>query len=398
MIPARRNRTRMQRMTTIGLTKSARQTVTLLDKLSEDFTRTSTRLDSGNAVNSAVDDPAAYFTARSFTEQAARLECTVDELGQGIQVVSAADNGLTTISNLLDNAKGAAAQAASSDSVFERIDFAKSYNAMLDNMVEIAQESSYAGKNLLLGAGHELGLYFGDGADDKATIGAIDYTNLEETLGLGKLDTGATDIENVTLGDASLTATTRLVDTAPGLAVGDEITLTKTDASAGTTDLVTLKVTDETTVGDLMAALNRYDDGLRTTLKDDGTLEIEAAAGGLSISGLGAADIVFDDARSPDWLTADDATATGDDITAATQKLRQHAASIGNSLAMLQKRSDFMETFTSTLQASSSTLTASDRDEEAARLVALQTRQQLASNMLSLSGSLDSGILRLLGA
>ena len=73
------------------------------------------------------------------------------------------------------------------------------------------------------------------------------------------------------------------------------------------------------------------------------------------------------------------------------------AASIGSNLTMLQNRASFMKTFSSTLQSSSSALLAADLNEEGARLLALQTRQQLATSSMSITRSADDGVLRLLG-
>lgn len=383
-------------MTTIGLGKTTQKTVTLLNVLAEQYNKSNERLNTQKAVTSALDDPSAYFTAQSLNNQAATLDRTVEQLGQGVQVATAASHGLDAIASALDDAKAAADQAASSDSVFDRMSFAQTYNDLLDGISSIADDSGYAGKNLLLGAGHDLSLYFGDGGGNSVTVGAVDYTDLNTTLGLSKLETGSTDIDTVSLGDASTSTGTLLTDTSLGYAVGDEIAVTNTDDDGNVTTIASLKVGANTTVQNLLTTLNQLDSGLRANLKSDGTLEVESASNNLSVTGVGDT-MTFDGAVAPSWLTANDATATADLVTDARDRLRQDAAGIGNSLAVLQNRSDFMETFSSVLQTSSAGITQADSSEEAARLLALQTQQSLATSSLSLSNELDSGILRLLG-
>lgn len=77
-------------------------------------------------------------------------------------------------------------------------------------------------------------------------------------------------------------------------------------------------------------------------------------------------------------------------------RLRGHASGLGSNVAVLQNRLDFTNTYVNELTVGSDKLTLADLNEEGANLVALQTRQQLGIQALSISGQQQQAILTLL--
>ncbi len=75
--------------------------------------RTTQRLSTGKRVNSAVDDPSAYFAAQNATDRASDLAARKDSMGEAIQTVKAALQGIDGITSLIQQAKGLAASARS---------------------------------------------------------------------------------------------------------------------------------------------------------------------------------------------------------------------------------------------------------------------------------------------
>lgn len=82
-------------------------------------------------------------------------------------------------------------------------------------------------------------------------------------------------------------------------------------------------------------------------------------------------------------------------INDAITRIRTVVANFGNNVAILQTRLDFTNSYTDELQKGSDALVQADINEEGANLVALQTRQQLGVQSLSLSGQQEQAILRL---
>ena len=80
----------------------------------------------------------------------------------------------------------------------------------------------------------------------------------------------------------------------------------------------------------------------------------------------------------------------------AVSRLRSHAAKLGTNVAILETRLDFTETYVNTLESGSDKLTLADLNEEGANLIALQTRQQLGIQSLSIAGQQQQAILALL--
>ena len=79
----------------------------------------------------------------------------------------------------------------------------------------------------------------------------------------------------------------------------------------------------------------------------------------------------------------------------AINTLRNWAAEFGNNYAILQSRETFTENLVNVLTEGADKLTLADMNEESANMLALQTRQQLAINSLSLASQAAPSVLQL---
>ncbi len=84
-----------------------------------------------------------------------------------------------------------------------------------------------------------------------------------------------------------------------------------------------------------------------------------------------------------------------DQITKATSLLRAQASEFGQNLSTVQIREDFTENMINNLQTGADKLTLADMNEEGANMLALQTRQQLGINSLSLASQAAQSVLKL---
>ena len=80
----------------------------------------------------------------------------------------------------------------------------------------------------------------------------------------------------------------------------------------------------------------------------------------------------------------------------ARSKLRSFTAELGGNVAILNTRLDFTNNYINELQQGSDKLTLADLNEEGANLSALQTRQQLGIQSLSIAGQQQQAILTLI--
>ena len=82
-------------------------------------------------------------------------------------------------------------------------------------------------------------------------------------------------------------------------------------------------------------------------------------------------------------------------LSDALGSLRSQSSAFGSNLSIVENRQDFTKNMINTLETGASNLTLADANEEAANLLALQTRQQLSSTALSMASQADQAVLRL---
>jgi hypothetical protein len=97
-------------MSNIVLSSSVRQNLLSLQSTADLLSTTQNRLATGNKVNSALDNPTNYFTAQSLDNRASDISNLLDGIGNGVQVLQAANTGLTSLQKLVDTAKSIASQ------------------------------------------------------------------------------------------------------------------------------------------------------------------------------------------------------------------------------------------------------------------------------------------------
>ncbi len=79
-------------------------------------------------------------------------------------------------------------------------------------------------------------------------------------------------------------------------------------------------------------------------------------------------------------------------MKAAREQLRLQSVSFGTNLTMLQNRERFMKEFSGTLTTGSESVVAADLNEEGAKLLALQVRQQFSSNAMSFATEAETRV------
>jgi len=83
-------------------------------------------------------------------------------------------------------------------------------------------------------------------------------------------------------------------------------------------------------------------------------------------------------------------------VKTAINAVRSQASTFGSNLSVVENRQNFTKNMMNTLQGGASNLTLADMNEEAANMVALQTRQSLATSSLSIANQADQNVLQLL--
>jgi flagellin len=98
-------------MSGITLSSSVRQNLLSLQSTADLLSTTQNRLSTGNKVNSALDNPTNFFTASALNSRSSDINNLLDGIGNGVQILQAANTGITSIQKLVDSAKSIANQA-----------------------------------------------------------------------------------------------------------------------------------------------------------------------------------------------------------------------------------------------------------------------------------------------
>src|SRR5947208_4168432 len=97
-------------MSGIVLSAAVRQNLLSLQDTAALLSTTQNRLATGNKVNSALDNPTNFFTAQGLNNRASDINNLLDSIGNGVQVLQAANTGITSLQKLVDTAKSIANQ------------------------------------------------------------------------------------------------------------------------------------------------------------------------------------------------------------------------------------------------------------------------------------------------
>ncbi|MBO6859190.1 flagellin, partial [Roseibium sp.] len=205
-----------------------------------------------------------------------------------------------------------------------------------------------------------------------------------------------------TLVDATaFSSTTDALINSGSFSVGDTLTLTDGNGY----ELGSFEVEEDSTVDDLENFINDFngvsadfDTGSgRITITSETDLSLTSdnddfASSGFTANSTGIGISAISDSG---FATDTDINRTVDRLNTALSNLRTQASSFGTNLSIVENRQDFTKNLINTLEEGAGKLTLADTNEEGANLLALQTRQSLASTSLSFAAQADQNVLRL---
>src|ERR1700759_1083460 len=234
-------------MTGIVLSASVRQNLLSLQSTASLLATTQNDLATGNKVNSALDNPTNFFTAQGLNNRASDIGNLLDAIGNGVQVLQAANTGITSLQSLVASAQSIA-------------------NQVLQSPVGYSQKSSVT----------------------SAAITGATANNLLGTAPTAVKVTGSAILNDNTTSSVAISANTQLVGTAGGSS--NDLASPITDGSTLTVDGKTITfstrastVTTDATTGNVTIGI-----AANSTLKvSDGLSAIDTITG----AGAGASSV-----------------------------------------------------------------------------------------------------------
>jgi flagellin-like hook-associated protein FlgL len=209
----------------VVLTAALRNNLLSLQNTQRSIDTTQLRLATGRKVNSALDGPQAYFAAQGLNNRAADLNRLLDSIGQSIQTIKAADNGVTALTDLVNQA---------------------------DSIASSARDALAAGQS------------------EAKVTGSVDLRNIDDITTLAGFSSSSATL-TITIGDPSDPSTPKVAAFSITIATGETI-------ESLVTDINNIRPDDTTDTNKVIEA----------SLNDKGQLEIKTLGGeNLSISFAG---------------------------------------------------------------------------------------------------------------
>jgi flagellin len=196
-------------MSTISLTAGVRTALSSILQTNQQAEVAQLRLATGKKVNSAIDNPQNFFVSQGLNARAGDLGNLLDQMGQGLKVIEAADRGIKGITKLVETARGlanSAKQLAATDAV-GRAALATQYDTIRAQITDLASDAGYNGLNLIKNGPDTLTVQFSeaDPTNNIAVAGvALDAPGLALAGAAGNWATNANADTDIALLDTAL--------------------------------------------------------------------------------------------------------------------------------------------------------------------------------------------------
>ncbi len=413
-------------MTSVNTNYGALVALQSLNQTGRELSEVQQRINTGLKVSSAKDNGAVFAIAEGQRARVASLGAVMDGIDRATSVIDVGLSAGEAVGDILKQLKEKSVAAQATDlSTDQRAALQADFDALRNQIDQIANAATFNGSNLVNGtnltggsaefsvlttdaAGSSSGRYELDGnalVDGNGDPYSI-HADLENATGL---DFTAADAEvrfSITTGNVTETMTIQLT-------TGDTINVFLTSVSDQSNGRVTAAVDDET--GEVTFhsqedfTVSYYEDD---TLTDDtgifgagaaGTSMDEVVAAGsgtnaLAVQGfnftLGATGQALEEVTSAlDISTADGASAASTAIDDAMTNLNRDLATMGAQAKALEVQKTFLGKLSDSIEAGIGNLVDADLAKESARLQALQVKQQLGAQALSIANQAPSIVL-----
>lgn len=376
-------------MADISLTASMRSNLLSLQQTQSLMDTTQERLSTGKKVNSAIDNPSSYYTAQSLTNRASDLSSLLDSMGQAVQTIQAANEGIEAITDFVQQAK-ALANTARDNATVKGTTSSGTYTAAADTQNITVKIDGVADQDI------EVTLADTDTLEQAAT---------KIATALNGSTNGVKDAEDTVIGGFTATVENGQIKISNSKGIVANV--------SGTISGITFNgEIGNSTRTTSMKQYNEILDQIDQLAKDSGYKGVNLLQGNslkvvfnedrssyLTINGTFAdtSDEGLKISRAEDWTNPDNEAidASISELENAITSLRNMASEFGNNYSIVENRENFTESLINVLEEGSDKLTLADMNEESANMLALQTRQQLAINSLSLASQAAQSVLSL---
>ena len=426
-----------------------------LEKTQQSLESTQNEISTGQKVSSASDNPAVYSIANSINANVAGLSAVSDSLNFGAQVVSLASSAVNNVNSVLQSLQ--ATVTASNTSGENLTTLQAQVKSELTSINSFASAATFNGVNLLAAStGNGVtsnslnvvqsvdgGVY--NVANQINTGGATTNKTLTDTLNLSSLSVLGGSSGNIGTNVAFGTGTdvfatfdpsvTGGLNTTPTANTNADLQLTYSDTSgsAPVTKTATFEFVDDATTGVQLQSAPSTDNSviavhfnsstdspnkivanLQQALSSSGFGVVQQQDGSLNIVGKGLTQADFGTVSAGVFTSGTSTTNTTPTastgvtvtslttnqtavtaVTSAVNTLNTISANLGAATQQITGIQNFTSSLSSALTAGVGALTDADLASESAKLTSLQTKQQLATQSLSIANQQPQSLLSL---
>ncbi len=402
-----------------------------LNQTTKDLSQVQNRVNTGLKVASAKDNGAVFAIAEGQRARVASLGAVMDGMDRATSVIDVGLSAGQAIGDILKQLKEKSVAAQATDlSTDQRAALQADFNALRNQIDQIANAATFNGSNLvngsnLTGGATQFNVLTSDGAGGGGGRYTLDGAAFLDTN--GNPYSAAAELDEAT--GLTINANDQLEFT---ITSGNETTTFRIDVEAADTISQFMSRVSSASDGRVTATYNdvtgrisysaaeaftvTYTDGATpvATAEDDsgfldggagtasGTMTVAVAPGSgansLTVSGFdfrlgGAGQALATVTSGLNISTANGASAASTAIDTAITALNRDLATMGSQSKALDVQKSFLGKLSDSIEAGIGNLVDADLAKESARLQALQVKQQLGAQALSIANSAPSIVL-----
>ncbi len=374
-------------MSDVVLSGAIRSNLLSLQNTASLLEQTNERLATGLKVNSAIDDPTAFFTARNLNTRAADLTNLLDSMDQAVQTLRTADEGIEALTKLIETAKATANQALDTPI---NASFAEGPRDVVTDQT-LTMEAAFTD----IASTDQITISFDGGSAVAITVGNKSISKFISSInGLSGISASITSngsfrIEADDGSDLVIASGVGSIATDLGINGTFDNGQNRTQFEGDFNGLRTQ--IDELALDASYQGINLLSgDDLTVNFNESQTSQLTIQGVTLNAAGLGVNSVTADDFTNDATIRSFIAELDG-----AISALRAQASTFGANLGVVEIRQGFTDNMVNTLETGAAKLTLADTNEEGANLLALQTRQSLGTTALSIAAQAEQNVLQL---
>ncbi|HIO37859.1 MAG TPA: hypothetical protein EYN27_02790, partial [Rhodospirillales bacterium] len=177
----------------VNLSPQVSANLLALERTTEAIKLSQRRLSTGLRVPTAASDTAAFFQAQALTSRSSQLLIVKDSIGSAVSTVETAIAGISSIQDLVEQLRGLAFSAQSDADTGNRSRAAVQFNDLRQQIDNLANDSSFAGTNLIKTGASNLSVTFSEDGKSTLTVSGVvsDASGLSITTAASNWDTDA---------------------------------------------------------------------------------------------------------------------------------------------------------------------------------------------------------------